>query len=132
MERKWTAQRVRRIKQLIQDSCSLEEIVYADGPYEHERQELIADITQPLSFEDALDEAYKAERDKIVMSFIEKLRPREYQIVCMRNGINHPQMTLQQCADIYGVTRERIRQIEAKAYAKIRPKLEKALAEHGR
>lgn len=49
------------------------------------------------------------------------LLPREYEILCLRTGFNESrEHTLEECAGIYGVTRERIRQIEEKAFRKLR------------
>lgn len=48
------------------------------------------------------------------------LLPREYEIVCLRTGFNEVRRyTLEECASIYGVTRERIRQIESSAFEKL-------------
>jgi RNA polymerase primary sigma factor len=49
------------------------------------------------------------------------LTPREQRILCMRFGIGGAgEHTLEEIGKIFGVTRERIRQIEAKALAKLR------------
>lgn len=48
------------------------------------------------------------------------LSPKEREILVMRNGlITGEPATLQECAKHFGVTRERIRQIEANALNKI-------------
>ena len=50
-----------------------------------------------------------------------QLTPREQRILNMRFGIGGaPEQTLQEVAKVFGVTRERIRQIEAKALQKLR------------
>jgi RNA polymerase primary sigma factor len=49
------------------------------------------------------------------------LTPREQRILCMRFGIGGAgEHTLEEIGKIFGVTRERIRQIEAMALAKLR------------
>ena len=48
------------------------------------------------------------------------LTEREKDVALRRGGVNGKRETLQEIAEDYGVTRERIRQIEAKAYRKLR------------
>ncbi len=48
------------------------------------------------------------------------LKPKEEEVIRARFGINQSGKTLKQIADVYGVTRERVRQIEAKALRKLR------------
>ncbi len=54
-------------------------------------------------------------------SFLDTLRPRERNVLRMRHGLDDGiEKTLQQIGDRFHVTRERIRQIEAEAMAKLR------------
>ncbi len=54
----------------------------------------------------------------------EKLSPREATIISMRFGLNgYPEMTLEEIGMQFNVTRERIRQIEAKAIIRLRARL---------
>lgn len=58
----------------------------------------------------------EAETDRIVTEVLAELRQREADVIRMRFGIGRDtDMTLEEIGQIYGVTRERIRQIEAKA-----------------
>ena len=58
---------------------------------------------------------------KILDLFPDCLDPREKQIIEGRYGFNgKPRKTLQQLGDIFGVCRERIRQIERKALRKLK------------
>ena len=61
-------------------------------------------------------------RDALLNVF-NSLTPREADIIRLRNGFDGGQpLTLEDVGVMYGVTRERIRQIEAKAFRKIRRK----------
>ena len=56
-----------------------------------------------------------------VREILDILTPREAKILVMRFGIGtHTEHTLEQVSTQFGVTRERIRQIEAKALRKLR------------
>ncbi|MEO0271193.1 MAG: sigma-70 family RNA polymerase sigma factor, partial [candidate division WOR-3 bacterium] len=64
-------------------------------------------------------------REAIIKKTIEEvlstLTKREQKVIKLRFGLgNHPPMTLEQVGRIFGVTRERIRQIEAQALKKLR------------
>ena len=80
-------------------------------------QELLADIKVegeqiPVDLETAF---------KIIDDFLNELPPRDKQVLNMRYGLQaEERRTLQQIGDIFGVTRERIRQIERKAASKLR------------
>ena len=54
-----------------------------------------------------------------VAEVLAELTPREERILRMRFGIGMPDHTLGQVGESFGVTRERIRQIEAKALQKL-------------
>ena len=55
-----------------------------------------------------------------MVEVLAELTPREERILRMRFGIGMPDHTLEQVGQTFGVTRERIRQIEAKALEKLR------------
>ncbi len=50
---------------------------------------------------------------------LQSLHPRQTKILKLRYGIGRPEHTLQEVADLLGLTRERIRQIQAKAEQKL-------------
>ena len=56
----------------------------------------------------------------MVHSVLEQLTPKERQVLEMRNGIGHEEMTLDEVGRMIGTTRERVRQIEAKALRKLK------------
>lgn len=86
--------------------------------------ELVAvDLTTP-SPEDNL---FVIERNQRLLTVMDKLlRGRELRVLKLRFGFETgTPMTLEEIGSIYGVTRERIRQIKAKALKKLRRHLEK-------
>ena len=56
---------------------------------------------------------------EIVADALKSLTPREEVILKLRYGFDGPEQTLEQVGNKYNITRERIRQIEAKALRKL-------------
>ena len=108
--------KVRYIQKISQDSVSLETPVGEDGE-DSILAEFIADdkVTSP-----SLDAARSLLKNRLHEVLID-LTPREQKILALRfgleDGVTH---TLEEVGQEFGVTRERIRQIEAKALEKIR------------
>lgn len=63
---------------------------------------------------------FKEELKKAIKIAMSNLSEKESQIIENRFGLNSHEMTLEEVGQIFGVTRERIRQIEAKALRKLR------------
>lgn len=84
------------------------------------------DILTKLSHEiittedETFSELHNKQRRIVVEETLEKLTPKEANILRERYGFNGNEKTLEEVGNIYGVTRERIRQIEAKALKKLR------------
>ncbi len=87
--------------------------------------------TVDLGFEDisrmlddpTQDPSLRLERQDItgaVGTILEELTERERKIINLRFGIDGKEHNLMEVADIFGVSRERVRQIEAKALRKLR------------
>jgi len=109
-------EKVRHIQKISQETVSLEAPV-GDEDEESTLGEFIEDEKEILPSQVA---ARRLLRDQI-QEIIQDLTPREQRILRMRfgldDGITH---TLEEVGREFGVTRERIRQIEAKALEKIR------------
>ncbi len=103
-----------RLAGLIQSARSLDEMAAATGP-------LAASATLP-SVEELVQQQIDQER---LERFLRRLSEREEEILRIRygfqDGVAH---TLQQTGDRFGITRERVRQIEQRALAKLRRWLE--------
>ena len=70
---------------------------------------------------DPEEELFKKEMVGVVEEVLDGITPREKKILCMRFGIGLTQdYTLEEVGVMFDVTRERIRQIEAKAMRKIK------------
>lgn len=86
--------------------------------YEAVNPEEIEDFVNPISAETAYTEQ---EFNKTIQDILESLTPREAKTLKLRFGIGiEKEYSLEEVAKIYGLTRERIRQIEAKALRKLR------------
>ena len=79
--------------------------------------DFIEDETTSLPDESAINESLK----DTTRELLESLTPREEKVLCMRFGIDmNTDHTLEEVGKQFNVTRERIRQIEAKALRKLR------------
>lgn len=109
-------QKVRHIEKIAQETVSLEAPVGDDD----EDSVLGEFIVDEKTISPAQHAARRLLRDQL-FSVIKELSPREQKILEMRfgleDGITH---TLEEVGREFGVTRERIRQIEAKALERIR------------
>jgi RNA polymerase primary sigma factor len=110
-----TPDRVREILRISQDPLSL------DSPVGEEDDSNLADFIEDLSADAPADMATKRMLTQAVEEALGELSEREQEIVRMRFGLDDGQArTLEDVGKEFGVTRERIRQIEAKTLAKLR------------
>lgn len=110
-----TADRVAEILKLNQDPISLE------MPVGGEEDSLLGDFIEDESAMAPPDEAGLQLLREQVGDVLETLTPRERDVILMRYGLGDGRnRTLEDVGKHVGVTRERIRQIEAKALRKLR------------
>ena len=110
-----TGERIREILRISQDPLSL------DSPVGEEDDSNLADFIEDLTAEAPADMATKRMLTQAVELALGELTEREQEIVRMRFGLDDGQArTLEDVGKEFGVTRERIRQIEAKTLAKLR------------
>ena len=81
----------------------------------------IGDFVEDESFKSPAESAAQDILKAQLLAVIETLTPREQKVIRLRYGLddNHPR-TLEEVGKEFNVTRERIRQIEAKALRKLR------------
>jgi len=107
--------KIRRIQRVSQEPMSLETPVGA------EESSLLGDFIEDDSIPGPVDAASKQLLKEQVRSILDSLSEREREVLEMRFGLRDGQShTLEEVGQFFGVTRERIRQIEAKALRKLR------------
>ena len=113
----WTAKDIEQLQLLAQGCISLDTPMKAQDGEESELG-ILVESREP-SPEDV---AIESEKTDILYDAITKvLGPREIAIMTLRYGLQGNGMhTLQEIGTIYGVTRERVRQIELHAVRKLR------------
>jgi RNA polymerase primary sigma factor len=109
------AAKVRRIIRISQEPMSLE------TPVGQEESSLLGDFIEDESVVGPVDAASNQLLKEQVHSILDSLSDREREVLEMRFGLRDGQShTLEEVGQFFGVTRERIRQIEAKALRKLR------------
>ncbi len=110
-----TPQRVREIMQISQDPLSL------NSPVGEEEDSNLGDFIEDLQADAPAEIAARRMLNEAVLAALGELNEREQQVVRLRFGIEDGQSrTLEEVGREFGVTRERIRQIESKTLAKLR------------
>lgn len=109
------AERVREIKKISQDPVSLE------TPIGEEEDSHLGDFIQDDNVMVPADQATFTLLHEQLMESLETLTEREQQVLRLRFGLDDGRpRTLEEVGRVFHVTRERIRQIEAKALRKLR------------
>ncbi len=117
IDRRWrrAAQKVRRIKRISEEPMSLE------TPIGSEDNTFLGDFIEDPNITGPADAATKELLKEHMRDILEQLTDRERRVLVMRFGLEDGQSrTLEEVGNQFGVTRERIRQIEAKALRKLR------------
>ena len=105
-------EKIKKIKKIVQDPMSLEQPC---GDSDNNVGDFVAgNFLSPSKMAESTD--LKA----VTSTSLAMLTPREERILRQRFGINCAGYTLEEIGRMYGVTRERVRQIEAKALRKIK------------
>jgi len=110
-----SVERVREILRINQDTISLEQ------PIGDEEDFSLSDIIEDREAVVPGDAATRLMLDGALRDALNHLTPREQDVVRLRFGLEDGKIrTLEEVGKAFGVTRERIRQIEAKTLAKLR------------
>jgi RNA polymerase primary sigma factor len=108
--------KVRNILKIVKEPISLETPIGDEG-----EQSSLGDLVEDELALSPVQAAIDANRDEQARTVLATLTPREEQILRMRFGISQKtDSTLEQVGKQFAVTRERVRQIEAKALRKLR------------
>jgi RNA polymerase primary sigma factor len=107
--------KVRRTKKIAQQPISLE------TPIGEEEDSHLGDFIEDKAVVSPSDAAISLNLKEQTASMLKTLTPREERIIKMRFGMDDgSEHTLEEVGRTFAVTRERIRQIEAKALGKLR------------
>jgi len=110
-----TVERVRSTRKISQTPISFE------TPIGEEEDAHLGDFIEDMSLVSPSEAAISLSLKETMASMLKTLSPREERIIRMRFGFEDGnQRTLEEVGQVFEVTRERIRQIEAKALRKLR------------
>ena len=107
-------ERVRRVLDIAKEPLSL------DMPIGQEEDGRLSDLVEDEKAVTPLDSAIQANLREATTQVLACLTPREERILRMRFGIGMDSHTLEEVGNQFSVTRERIRQIEAKTLRKLK------------
>lgn len=107
--------KIRKIIKIAKEPISME------TPIGDDEDSYLGDFIEDNSIMSPIDFAKKENLQETVKKILKKLTPREAKVLMMRFGIGmNTDHTLEEIGKQFDVTRERIRQIEAKALRKLR------------
>jgi RNA polymerase primary sigma factor len=122
----WTAQRVKSVKNVAREPISLE------TPIGEEDDSLLGDFIEDKDVENPSNQTQFKMLQEEIITILKTLPSREQDVLKMRFGLDDGySLTLEEVGLYFNVTRERIRQIEAKALRRLRhPKRSRRLKDY--
>lgn len=117
----WPVAKINRLHEVFARTISFDELIDGRGEDGRKFIETVPDATAPDPYEETAEHA-----DALMIREVLKTLPdRDREILDLRYGLTHGTThTLEQVGAMYGVTRERIRQIEARVLRRLRFKLD--------
>ncbi|MDJ1304648.1 MAG: RNA polymerase sigma factor RpoD [Candidatus Midichloria sp.] len=110
-------EKVRKVLKIAKEPMSLENPVGAEG----DEGSVLGDFIEDKNALQPIDSAVRSNLREVTTRVLASLTPREERVLRMRFGIGvNTDHTLEEVGQQFSVTRERIRQIEAKALRKLR------------
>ena len=111
----WPIQRVKQVKNVAREPISLE------TPIGEEEDSILGDFIEDKEVENPASQTAFTLLQEQLRSVLNTLPPREQEVLKMRFGLEDGySLTLEEVGLYFDVTRERIRQIEAKALRRLR------------
>ncbi len=108
-------EKIRKVLKIAKEPISME------TPIGDDEDSHLGDFIEDINIESPLDAATNTGLSEATQKILNSLTPREAKVLRMRFGINmNTDHTLEEVGKQFDVTRERIRQIEAKALRKLR------------
>ena len=119
-------ERVLEMQQIGQDTMSLEQPIGGEDDFS------LSDLIEDQGAEVPVDAATRVFLNEAIHQALRELSDREQEIVRLRFGLDDGQIrTLEEVGKMFGVTRERVRQIEMKTLMKLRqPSVSKPLRDY--
>jgi RNA polymerase primary sigma factor len=112
----WPLSRVKQVKNVAREPISLE------TPIGEEEDSLLGDFIEDKDVENPATRTSHTILKEHIHTVLSRLPPREQEVLTMRFGLEDGySLTLEEVGLYFDVTRERIRQIEAKALRRLRP-----------
>ena len=111
----WSEARIKSVKGVAREPISLE------TPIGEEEDSILGDFIEDKDIENPADQTAFTLLQEQLAGVLRKLPKREQEVLTLRFGLEDGySLTLEEVGLIFGVTRERIRQIEAKALRRLR------------